>query len=101
VNRVLASVELEVNSAIGWWFRQTGSVVAESVGAFLGEDLIIWLLLALGGALFVGNVMALVRPPSVKRDDADLDQAPRGRSMAMAGLGLAVALAALGALLRG
>jgi hypothetical protein len=37
----------------------------------------------------------------VKRDDADLDQAPRGRSMAMAGLGLVVALAALGALLRG
>jgi hypothetical protein len=37
----------------------------------------------------------------VKRDDNDLDQAPRGRSIAMAGLGLVVALAALGALLRG
>lgn len=76
-------------------------VIAEGTGAFLGENLIVWLLLALGGALFAGNVMALVRPPAVKRDDADLDQAPRGRSMAMAALGLVVALAALGALLRG
>ncbi len=31
--------------------------------ALLGKDLIVWLLLALGGALFAGNVMALVRPP--------------------------------------
>lgn len=90
-----------MNSGIGGGFGQTGGMVAEGVGAFLGEDLIVWLLLALGGALFVGNVMALVRPPVVKRDDADLDQAPRGRSIAMAGLGLVVALAALGALLRG
>jgi hypothetical protein len=31
---------------------------------FLGEDLIAWLLLALGGALCVGNLLALVRPPT-------------------------------------
>jgi hypothetical protein len=30
---------------------------------FLGEDLLQWLLLALGGALFAGNLMAVVRPP--------------------------------------
>lgn len=80
---------------------QTVQVIAEGTGAFLGENLIVWLLLALGGALFLGNVMALARPPAVKRDEADLDQAPRGRSIAMAALGLVVALAALGALLRG
>lgn len=66
---------------------------------FLGEDLIVWLLLAMGGALFAGNVMALVRPPEVKRDDADLEQAPRSRSITMAAIGLVVAVAALASLL--
>lgn len=65
---------------------------------FLGDDLIVWLLLALGGALFVGNVMALVRPPAVRRDDNDLAEAPRVRSIAMAALGFVVALAALASL---
>lgn len=65
---------------------------------FLGEDLIVWLLLALGGALFVGNVAALVKPPTAPRDEADLEQAPRSRSIAMAAIGLVVAIAALAAL---
>ena len=30
---------------------------------FLGDDLLAWLVLALGGALLVGNVAAIVRPP--------------------------------------
>lgn len=68
---------------------------------FLGEDLIVWLLLAMGGALFAGNVMALVRPPTERRDEADLEQAPRGRSLTMAILGLAVAAVALASLLTG
>jgi hypothetical protein len=70
---------------------------ADSV--FLGDDLIVWLLLALGGALFVGNVMALVRPPEGPRGESDLTEAPRARSIAMAVLGFVVAVAALGALL--
>ena len=77
---------------------QTGGVMAET--AFLGENLIVWLLLALGGAMFAGNVMALVRPPAQRRDEGDLEQAPRGRSMVMAAIGLVVALAALASLLR-
>lgn len=67
----------------------------------LGDDLIVWLLLALGGALFAGNVMALVRPPAQPRDEGDLARAPRGRSIAMAAVGFVVAVAALGALLAG
>ena len=67
---------------------------------FLGDKLIVWLLLALGGALFVGNVLALVRPPDVPKGGEDLPVAPRSRSMLMAGIGLVVALAALGGLLR-
>lgn len=66
---------------------------------FLGEDLIVWLLLALGGAMFAGNVMALVKPPETRRDDADLERAPRSRSITMAVIGLVVAVAALAALL--
>lgn len=66
---------------------------------FLGKDLIVWLLLALGGALFVGNVMALVRPPQQARRDGDLEQAPRARSIGQALVGLLVALAALAALI--
>jgi hypothetical protein len=76
-------------------------VLAEETTAFLGDDLIVWLMLALGGALFVGNVLALVRPPPVRRDDADLDRAPRSRSVLMAGIGFVVAVAALGALIAG
>ena len=64
-----------------------------------GDDLIVWLLLAMGGALCVGNVMALVRPPATKRDDADLDVAPRRRSLTMAVLGFVVAAVALASLL--
>jgi hypothetical protein len=66
---------------------------------FLGKDLIVWLLLALGGALFAGNVMALVRPPTAPRNEGDLRQAPRSRSIGMAAIGLVVAVAALGALI--
>lgn len=66
--------------------------------AFLGDNLIVWLLLALGGALFVGNVLALINPPSRKRDADDLQRAPRGRSMMMAAIGFVVMVAALAAL---
>ena len=43
--------------------------------------------LALGGALFVGNVLALIRPPD-DAQEGDLERAPRGRSIAMAVIGL-------------
>lgn len=66
---------------------------------FLGKDLIVWLLLALGGALFVGNVMAVVRPPVVPRKEGELSEAPRARSLTMAAIGLVVAVAALAALI--
>jgi hypothetical protein len=76
-------------------------VLADDTTAFLGDDLIVWLMLALGGALFVGNVLALVKPPPARRDDGDLDRAPRSRSVLMAVIGLVVAVAALGALVAG
>lgn len=65
---------------------------------FLGDDLLPWLLLALGAALGVGNVMAIVRPPaSVK--EGDLEQAPIRRSVGMAILGFVVAAWGLASLI--
>lgn len=66
---------------------------------FLGKDLIVWMLLALGGALFAGNLLAVVRPPVAPKHDGDLTQAPRARSLTMAAIGLVVAVAALAALI--
>ncbi|MEN9792990.1 MAG: hypothetical protein RL330_1068 [Actinomycetota bacterium] len=68
---------------------------------FLGENLITWLVLALGGALAVGNVAAIVRPPEKKSDDADLDRAPVVRTVVMAVVGAVAALWALASLVSG
>ena len=66
---------------------------------FLGEDLLGWLLLALGGAMAVGNAMALGRPP-VARDDGDLERPPMWRSVLYIVLGSLAALWALATLVR-
>lgn len=68
---------------------------------FLGDDLIQWLLLALGGALFAGNIVAVVRPPDRQRDEGDLERAPIGRSLLYAALGLVAAVWALATLIAG
>jgi hypothetical protein len=62
---------------------------------FLGEDLLGWLLLALGGAMAVGNLVALVRPPGGERD---VERWPLARTLIYVGLGLLVAFWALGTL---
>lgn len=71
---------------------------ASDPGAFLGDDLLPWLVLALGGALVVGNVAALVRPPERGRGDGDLERAPVARSLVMAAVGLVAAIWALASL---
>ena len=68
---------------------------------FLGDDLLAWLVLALGGALFVGNVAAIARPPAEPRDEGALERAPLVRSLLMGGLGLVAAIWALGSLIVG
>ena len=64
---------------------------------FLGDNLLAWLLLALGGALLVGNVLAVVRPPA-RAEDGDLQRAPVARSLLMASIGLVAAVWALASL---
>jgi hypothetical protein len=68
---------------------------------FLGEDLLVWLVLAFGGAMLVGNLLALARPPVKQLDNAELNTAPVGRTIAMAVMGGIAALWALVSLISG
>lgn len=74
----------------------------ESFTPFLGDDLIVYLVLALGGALVAGNLAAVLRPPSADtRSEGSLDRAPVTRSLVMAGIGLVAALWAIASLISG
>lgn len=64
----------------------------------LGDDLLEWILLALGAALLVGNLLALVRPPE-NRKETDLERPPLVRSLVYAGIGALAAVWALASLL--
>ena len=65
---------------------------------FLGDDLLPLLVLALGGAMFVGNIVAVIRPPEAPRNDGDLERAPVLRSVLMGLVGLVAAIWAIGSL---
>lgn len=89
--------EAEIGSLSSVWI-----VAEESFTPFLGDDLIVYLVLAMGAALVVGNLAAVIRPP--QRDDraeGSLDQAPITRSLVMAGIGLVAAIWALVSLIAG
>lgn len=65
---------------------------------FLGEDLLAYLVLALGAALLVGNVAALVKPNASPKD-GELDRAPTGRTLLMALIGALATLWAVASLI--
>ena len=67
---------------------------------FLGEDLLAWLVLAIGAAMAVGSVAALVRPPE-NRVEGDLERPPLARSLVFAAVGAAAAVWALASLISG
>ena len=72
-------------------------LAAEEAPVFLGEDLLAWLVLAIGAAMAVGSVMAIVRPPEQPKE-GDLARAPIGRSVTMAIVGALAAVWALASL---
>ena len=74
-------------------------MIAAETGLFLGKDLLAWLVLAIGGALAVGTILAIVRPPPETKD-GDLARAPLRRSVTMAVVGLVAAVWALASLVR-
>ena len=61
----------------------------------LGDNLLPLLVLAIGGAMAAGNLMALIRPPERPKDDGDLQQAPVTRSLVYIALGLAASVWAI------
>jgi len=63
----------------------------------LGDDLLAYLVLAFGGALFVGNLLAVLKPPKGE-DGREVARAPVARSLVMASLGLLAALWGLASL---
>lgn len=69
----------------------------QNYDVLLGDNLLAYLVLALGGALFAGNLMALVKPPAPK--EGDLAKAPIGRSVLMGLIGLIAAVWSLASLL--
>lgn len=81
---------------------QVGNVMGQGTGfeTFLGDDLLGWLTLAIGGALAVGTLLALVRPPA-KQADGTLARPPLGRSLVMIAVGLVAAIWGLASLLSG
>jgi len=70
-------------------------VLAENL---LGDDLLQYLVLALGAALLVGNVLALVNPPAQAKE-GELERAPKARSIVMALIGLVATVWALASLI--
>jgi hypothetical protein len=64
---------------------------------FGGQTLLPLFVLALGGALLVGNVLALTRPPAQQRK-GQLSRPPVGRSVIMMIVGLVAALWAIATL---
>ena len=67
---------------------------------FLGENLLTWLVLAIGGAMAVGSTLALVRPPEAPRE-GELERAPVGRSVVMIVIGAVAAIWAFASLVAG
>lgn len=66
---------------------------------FLGEDLLAYLVIAMGAALAIGTALALVRPPENQKSDDDLEKPPLARSLVMIAVGAISALWALASLL--
>lgn len=65
---------------------------------FLGEDILPLMVLALGGAMLVGNVLALVHPPEHAKE-GELERAPRARTITFIAMGALATLWAVGSLL--
>jgi len=74
------------------------STTGSTTDLLLGNNLLAYIFLALGGALVVGNGLALVRPPQ-QLDQGDLRRAPVGRTVVMMLVGAVVAVWALASLI--
>lgn len=111
----IPGISLAVLGHVGRLLAQTGD---DESWAFLGEDSLAWLVLAFGAAMVVGNVLALLRPPSPDgatakgserggpgergdgtSSDGSQGRAPLGRAAVMIGIGAIAAVWGLASLL--
>ena len=83
---------LGVSSAVAW-----AEVLGYGAAMLGGSDLLVYLVGALGAAMLVGNVAALLRPPA-RAKAGDLPVAPRGRTVTMAVVGALACLWAMATL---
>ena len=89
--------ELErVRQIVHPWVRGgSSSVVIGDDEMFLGNDLLPWLLLAVGAALVVANIAVLIRPPRAEGASSEsdrLDRPPLRRVLPLILLGLVVSV---------
>ena len=75
-----------------------GAEGSSGSGLLGGPDLLVWIVLALGAAMVVGNLLAILRPPPRPKDAKDLATAPVARSIVMAVIGAVAAIWALASL---
>jgi hypothetical protein len=64
---------------------------------FLGEDLLVWIILAFGGAMVVGSVAALLRPREDTKE-GELVRPPLARTLAFVIVGLVAVIWAIATL---
>jgi hypothetical protein len=74
-------------------------VIAKADFFLFDADLLAWLLLAFGGAMVVGNVAALIRPPAPKPGELPAEPPSTARALAFVALGAIAAIWALASLL--
>jgi hypothetical protein len=81
---------------VTWWavLAASNSDANDFIG---GPNLLQYFVLALGGALVVGNGLALLRPPAQAKDGR-LSRPPIGRSVTMIAVGLIAAVWAIATL---
>lgn len=68
---------------------------------FLGDNLLPYMVLALGAAMAIGTALALVRPPEKPHTENDLSKAPLVRSIVLIAAGSLAAIWALASLIAG
>jgi hypothetical protein len=73
-------------------------MIAEADFFLFDADLLAWLLLAFGAAMVVGNLAALLRPPTPE-GEVRAQRPPVGRTLALVVLGAIAAVWALASLL--
>ena len=90
ITNLARRVQMGLGTHRGWAFRAAPQSrrPEEDINRVnpLGENLIVLLVLALGGALAVGNILALVNPRDDTGDD-ELERPPLGRTLIQIAVG--------------